>query len=99
MLMFVGLASHQTQAYSITDGEAEIPGSIECSAPTNSDLSDLLLPLLKNMGVEVEDLVVVETEIAESCTVRIRGTYNGTEIDVTITFEGISCAELLKQLM
>ncbi len=33
------------------------------------------------------------------CTITVKGVYKGSATEFTVTFQGISCAELIKQLM
>lgn len=99
VLMFLGITIQPAFSTSANILGPSISEDImECSIQADPDLVELLIPIFEEMGVEVHEMKIVDETNAKSCTVRIVGTYNGKEIDITITFEGVSCAELLKQM-
>lgn len=95
VFMCIGLAIQP--AFSASSNEAiSLEGFfVECDV--EPDVSKLT-PVFENIGVDVEEIEFVE-QTEESCTVTIKGSIDGREIEVTITFEGVSCAELLEDLM
>lgn len=98
-LLFVSI-SQQPAFATNSPAVAESPQFIEeCYANTNPDLVELLRPVVEKMGIEVEQMEIVEQEIKDSCTIRIRGTIDGKKVDIIITIEGKSCAQLMKELM
>ncbi|WP_445665515.1 hypothetical protein [Fodinibius sp. AD559] len=99
ILLFVGISQQPAFATSMP-AAAESPQFIEeCSIKANPDLVELLRPVVEKMGIEVDQMEVVEQEVKDSCTIRIRGTIDGKKVDITITIDGKSCAELMKELM
>ena len=72
---------------------------VVCAEQVNPNITTVLEGILENMGVEVQELKVLDLKNVESCTIRVRGTIDGKQIELIITVEGVSCAELLKQLM
>ena len=98
-LLFVSISQQPAFATSVS-AEVESPQFIEeCSINENPDLVELLRPVVEKMGIEVDQMEVVEQEVKDSCTIRITGTIDGKKVDIIITIEGKSCAELMKELM
>lgn len=99
VLLFASISQQPAFASSMS-AAAESPQFIEeCSLKVNPDIVKLLHPVVEKMGIKVDQMEVVEQEAKDSCTVRIRGTIDGKQVDITITIEGKSCAELVKELM
>jgi len=72
---------------------------VVCAEQVNPNITTVLEGILENMGVEVQELKVIDLNNEESCTIHVRGTIDGKQIELTITVKGVSCAELLKELM
>lgn len=99
MLVFSGMTIQPVLSIPNSGADYNITESIMgCNAQPNLDLADHLRPLLEKMGVEIDELKVMDMENMADCTITIKGTYNGKKVELTITFKDISCAELLKQL-
>jgi UDP-N-acetyl-D-mannosaminuronate dehydrogenase len=99
VLLFASIGQQPAFATS-TSAVAETPKFIEeCSINVNPDIVELLRPVIEKMGIEVDQMEVVEQEVKDSCTIRIKGTIDGKKENITITIEGKSCAELVKDLM
>jgi len=99
VLLFISIGSQQSFAKN-TPLVKDVPTTIVgCSISSNPELAEVLRPLIEKMGINVEEIELLEEQRAKSCTVRIRGTIDGKEVDITITIEGKSCAELLKDIM
>lgn len=100
VLIFAGIAVQP--AFSAS---ANFPGTniseevVESRFQGDPDIVDLLRPIFERMGIEVDELKVVEPVNKKSCRVTIKGTVDGKKINVTITFEGKTCAELLREIM
>lgn len=60
--------------------------------------SEVLINILENLGFEIEKLEVLENNGEKSCKVTIKGTYNGIEVEIVLIIEGMTCAELLKEI-
>lgn len=89
----------KSSAYLTNTNPAPNTEFVVCAEQVNPNVTTVLEGILENMGVEVQELKVLDLNIEESCTIHVRGTIDGKQIELTITVKGVSCAELLKQLM
>lgn len=63
--------------------------------PVVSELKDLLTEL----GFEIDDLEFEDGVDEESCSFTVTGTYKEEDIDLQVTIDGTTCADLLISLI
>jgi len=72
---------------------------VVCAEQVNPNITTVLEGILENMGVEVQELKVLDLNNEKSCTIIIDGTIGDMPVQLKITFEGETCSELLRRLM
>lgn len=74
------------------------------STPTQISLNivqydlEILVDMLEGLGVEIINLEFLENGDDKQCTVTVRGTFNGVEIELVFVIKGMTCTEVLKAL-
>lgn len=59
---------------------------------------EILVDMLEDLGVEIIELEFIESGDDKQCTVTVRGTYDGIEIELVFVIKGMTCTEVLKAL-
>lgn len=98
-MALLGFISQQTLIAGPTDlGINEVIEITTCSAqpdPLVSELKDLLTDL----GFEIDVLEFEDGVDEESCKMKVKGTVGDKEVDLEIEIDGVSCSELLSNLI
>jgi hypothetical protein len=59
---------------------------------------EIIVDVLKELGLEINNVEFIEQNLLKSCKLTVKGTFNGKEIEVVLIIEGMSCEEVIKAL-
>ena len=60
---------------------------------------EVIINALEKLGFEVETIEAFIDPDVKKCKLTVKGTLNGKEVELELIIEGMTCTELLKELM
>lgn len=96
ILCMAGLISANPLAAFATNGM--VPETAEITTLGNNDYIDAIIIVMEELGFETEEVKLFQEHLQKSCKLTIKGTLDGKEVEVVITIEGMTCAEVIKAL-
>ncbi|NGP75838.1 hypothetical protein G3570_04285 [Balneolaceae bacterium YR4-1] len=60
---------------------------------------EAIINALEDLGFKVEAIETYKDPEVKKCTLTVKGIYDGKEVELIIVIEGMTCTELIKELM